>query len=108
MDNPLKNVYVNKTSGSSGHPFIFAKDKLCHALTWAEILIGLMVRIDFNSTLQARFYGILSTGLAIKRTDQRPIKCSIPVSHFDLSDKKKNTACFPQNHSIISMVIQAL
>ena len=27
-----KNTYVNKTSGSSGHPFIFAKDKMCHAL----------------------------------------------------------------------------
>ena len=23
-----RNVYVNKTSGSSGHPFIFAKDKV--------------------------------------------------------------------------------
>ena len=22
-----KNVYINKTSGSSGHPFVFAKDK---------------------------------------------------------------------------------
>ena len=32
-----KNVYVNKTSGSSGDPFIFAKDKFCHALTWAII-----------------------------------------------------------------------
>src|SRR5690606_32630643 len=30
-----KNVYVNKTSGSSGDPFIFAKDKFCHAMTWA-------------------------------------------------------------------------
>jgi len=31
-----KNVYVGKTSGSSGHPFIFAKDRFCHALSWAE------------------------------------------------------------------------
>src|SRR5690606_27042109 len=30
-----KNSYINKTSGSSGEPFIFAKDKFCHALTWA-------------------------------------------------------------------------
>jgi len=30
-----KNVYVNKTSGSSGHPFVFAKEKFSHALTWA-------------------------------------------------------------------------
>jgi phenylacetate-CoA ligase len=27
-----KNSYVNKTSGSSGHPFIFGIDKSCHAL----------------------------------------------------------------------------
>ena len=33
-----KNVYVNKTSGSSGDPFVFAKDKYCHALTWANII----------------------------------------------------------------------
>src|SRR3990167_4517240 len=27
-----KNIYINKTSGSSGDPFIFAKDKFSHAL----------------------------------------------------------------------------
>jgi phenylacetate-CoA ligase len=55
----IKNVYVNKTSGSSGDPFIFAKDKDCHALTWANIIhcFG-EFNINFNSALQARFYGI--------------------------------------------------
>lgn len=54
-----KSVYINKTSGSSGTPFIFAKDKLCHALTWAEIIDRFgSLGIDFNSSLQARFYGI--------------------------------------------------
>ncbi|WP_179334005.1 phenylacetate--CoA ligase family protein [Winogradskyella costae] len=54
-----KNVYVNKTSGSSGDPFIFAKDKWCHALTWAEIMNRFgWYGIDFNSSKQARFYGI--------------------------------------------------
>jgi len=54
-----KNVYINKTSGSSGHPFVFAKDKVCHSLTWAVIQdrFGLY-GIDFNASLQARFYGI--------------------------------------------------
>jgi len=53
------NVYVNKTSGSSGDPFIFAKDKFCHALTWANnIRCFGWFGIDFNSSLQARFYGI--------------------------------------------------
>ncbi|MBF8148998.1 phenylacetate--CoA ligase family protein [Winogradskyella sp. F6397] len=54
-----RNVYVNKTSGSSGDPFIFAKDKWCHALTWAEIMNRFgWYGIDFNSSKQARFYGI--------------------------------------------------
>ncbi|MDD5149157.1 MAG: phenylacetate--CoA ligase family protein [Flavobacterium sp.] len=55
----LKNVYINKTSGSSGDPFIFAKDKFSHALTWANIINRFGWHgIDFNSSYQARFYGI--------------------------------------------------
>jgi phenylacetate-CoA ligase len=55
----LKNIYVNKTSGSSGDPFIFAKDKYCHALTWANIFHRFgQFNLNFNSSLQARFYGI--------------------------------------------------
>lgn len=55
----LKNVYVNKTSGSSGDPFIFAKDKFSHALTWATNMNRFGWHgIDFNSSYQARFYGI--------------------------------------------------
>ncbi len=54
-----KKVYVNKTSGSSGDPFIFAKDKYSHALTWASIMHRFgWFGIDFNSSFQARFYGI--------------------------------------------------
>lgn len=55
----LSKVYVNKTSGSSGHPFTFAIDKEAHALTWANTihLFG-QYNIDFNQSLQARFYGI--------------------------------------------------
>ncbi|WP_370104466.1 phenylacetate--CoA ligase family protein [Winogradskyella sp.] len=54
-----KNTYINKTSGSSGDPFIFAKDKWCHALTWAEIMNRFgWFGIDFNTSKQARFYGI--------------------------------------------------
>ena len=30
-------IYIGNTSGSSGHPFYFAKDKFTHALTWAYI-----------------------------------------------------------------------
>lgn len=54
-----KSVYVNKTSGSSGHPFVFAKDKVSHALTWAVIQDRFgWYGIDFNRSCQARFYGI--------------------------------------------------
>lgn len=54
-----KNCYVNKTSGSSGHPFVFAKDRFCHAMTWAQIMDRFnWLGIDFNYSLQARFYGI--------------------------------------------------
>ncbi len=54
-----KNIYVNKTSGSSGDPFIFAIDKPCHALTWAGAIYRFgWFGIDFNKSYQARFYGI--------------------------------------------------
>jgi phenylacetate-CoA ligase len=54
-----KKIYVNKTSGSSGDPFIFAKDKYSHALTWASNIYRFgWYNIDFNTSYQARFYGI--------------------------------------------------
>ncbi len=54
-----KTVFVNKTSGSSGDPFVFAKDKYAHALTWASIIYRFgWYGVDFNSSYQARFYGI--------------------------------------------------
>ena len=54
-----KNIYVNKTSGSSGDPFVFAKDKFCHALTWSIIQNRFgWFNLDFNRSKQARFYGI--------------------------------------------------
>ena len=52
-------VYIDKTSGASGTPFIFSKDKFCHALTWAVIKDRFgWFNIDFNHSKQARFYGI--------------------------------------------------
>ena len=54
-----KNVYINSTSGSSGDPLVFAKDKLFHALIWANIMRRFgWYGIDFNSSYQARFYGM--------------------------------------------------
>ncbi|MEZ4778124.1 MAG: phenylacetate--CoA ligase family protein [Flavobacteriaceae bacterium] len=85
-----KDIYINKTSGSSGHPFIFAKDKLCHALTWAEIFDRFgWFGLNFHTSLQARFYGIpLDTfGYQKERLkDRLSSRYRFPV--FDLSDKK--------------------
>lgn len=54
-----KNCYLNKTSGSSGDPMVFAKDKGCHALIWANIIRKFAWHgIDFNRSYQARFYGM--------------------------------------------------
>jgi phenylacetate-CoA ligase len=54
-----KKVYLNKTSGSSGNPIRFAKDKYSHAMTWAYHMERFGWHgIDFNSSLQARYYGI--------------------------------------------------
>lgn len=85
-----KNSYIGKTSGSSGHPFIFAKDRFTHALSWA----GFQDRykwygIDLNKSLQARFYGI---PLDFYGNVQERLKDRISLRRrfniFDLSEQK--------------------
>ena len=85
-----KTAYVGKTSGSSGHPFIFAKNRFAHALSWA----GFQDRyhwygIDLNKSLQARFYGI---PLDFYGNIQERLKDRISLRRrfniFDLSEKK--------------------
>lgn len=82
------NVYVNKTSGSSGDPFIFAKDKFCHALTWAIIKDRFgWFNIDFNTSKQARFYGIpLDKKGYYKERVKDALSNRFRFSVFDLSD----------------------
>jgi phenylacetate-CoA ligase len=85
-----KKVYVNKTSGSSGHPFIFAKDRYCHALTWAEILDRFgWFGLDFHNSYQARFYGIPLDPIGYRKErfkDWLGSRYRFPI--FDLSDTK--------------------
>lgn len=85
-----KTAYVGKTSGSSGNPFIFAKNRFAHALSWA----GFQDRyrwynIDLNKSLQARFYGI---PLDFYGNVQERLKDRISLRRrfniFDLSEKK--------------------
>ncbi|HMQ67500.1 MAG TPA: phenylacetate--CoA ligase family protein [Ignavibacteria bacterium] len=82
-----KNIYSGYTSGSSGHPFNYYKDKFAHAMTWA--LIKDRYR-NFGLTLdsrQARFYGI-----PLERKDYYIEKAKDFLSNrvrfpvFDLSD----------------------
>lgn len=83
-----KNVYINKTSGSSGDPFIFAKDKFCHAMTWAIIQDRFgWYGLDFNSSRQARFYGIpLDKKNYLKERFKDSLSKRYRFSVFDLSD----------------------
>ena len=83
------NTYVNKTSGSSGDPFVFAKDKWCHTLTWAEIMHRFSwYDIDFNSSKQARFFGIpLNRKGYFKERMKDWFSNRYRFSIFDLSDK---------------------
>lgn len=83
-----KSVYVNKTSGSSGDPFVFAKDKFCHAMTWANICNRFgWFGIDFNSSLQARFYGIPLDFIGNKKERIKDLLSQrYRFTIFDLSD----------------------
>jgi len=85
-----RKIYVGKTSGSSGHPFIFAKDRFCHALTWAEFIDRYnWIGIDLNKSLQARFYGIpldLYGNLVERFKDRISLRRRFNI--FDLSDQK--------------------
>lgn len=83
-----KKVFVNKTSGSSGDPFIFAKDKFCHALTWSGVFNRYEWHdINLNTSKQARFYGI---PLNKKGYFKERLKDALSNRHrfsvFDLSD----------------------
>jgi phenylacetate-CoA ligase len=83
-----KELYSGYTSGSSGHPFHYSKDKFAHAMTWALIKNRYM---DYGLTLdskQARFYGIPFEKMdyMIERTkDFLSNRVRFPV--FDLSDE---------------------
>lgn len=84
-----KMVFKNKTSGSSGDPFIFAKDKYAHAITWASIIYRFgWYGVDFNESYQARFYGIPLDFLGyVKERIKDFLGKRYRFSIFDLSDK---------------------
>ncbi len=83
-----KNVFTSKTSGSSGDPFVFAKDKYCHALTWASIIYRYnWFKISLDTSYQARFYGIPLDFLGYKKERLKDFlghRFRFPI--FNLSD----------------------
>lgn len=110
-----KNVYLNKTSGSSGDPFYFAKDKWCHAMTWAEIIDRFSwYGIDFNTSKQARFYGIpLDKKGYYKERIKDYFSNRFRFSVFDLSDiafeknlKKFESTAFDFINGYTSPIVQ--
>lgn len=87
----LNNCYVNKTSGSSGHPFYFAKDKFSHAMTWS-VFDEWYNWYDVYSKKQARFYGIPAekksrTKERLKDTFSNRFRFDV----FDLSEEAFNS-----------------
>lgn len=83
-------LHVHNTSGSTGTPFYFAKDKFCHAMNWAEIDYHLLKNgINIGSAKQARFYGIPLSGIKYYKERLKDFlanRVRFPV--FDLSDDK--------------------
>lgn len=62
-DYTLKNIFKSKTSGSTGNPFYFAKDKFSHALTWA-LISNRFNWHELYGKKQARFFGLPKDTLA--------------------------------------------
>ncbi len=83
-------LHIHNTSGSTGTPFYFAKDKFCHAINWAEIDYHLLKHgINIGKSKQARFYGIPLSGFKYYKERLKDFlanRVRFPV--FDLSDAK--------------------
>ncbi len=85
----VKGVYLSNTSGSTGTPFYYAKDKYSHALTWALIELRYATYGIGLNHLQARFYGIPLTGFSAfkeRMKDRIMNRYRFPV--FDLSAER--------------------
>lgn len=85
-----KNTHKHKTSGSSGHPFVFVKDRYAHAYSWAEIKqLYRQWDIELGVDLEARFYGIPLRGLTRHKEHMKDwLARRQRMVIFDLSDNK--------------------
>lgn len=83
----LKELYIANTSGSSGHPFFYAKDKESHANTHyiAQRLYSLHGISAADK--QARFYGIPAKGYSrLKEKIKDFLSNRVRFTVFDMSD----------------------
>jgi len=83
-----KNTYISNTSGSSGHPFYFAKNKESHAMDWALIKDRYSWHGLTLTSKQARFYGIPLEKWGYRKEKLKDLimnRVRFPV--FDLSDE---------------------
>lgn len=87
----ISDCHVGNTSGSTGVPFFYAKDKMSHAMTWAVIADRYKwYDIDFSSK-QARFYGIPKEWWGNKKEKLKDRMMNrARFSVFDLSDAVMN------------------
>lgn len=83
-------MHIHSTSGSNGNPFFFAKDKFCHAMSWAIINDRFGWHgIEVGKSLQARFYGIpLGRSKYYKEKLKDCLAARIRFPVFDLTDDK--------------------
>jgi coenzyme F390 synthetase-like protein len=89
----LKDLYIANTSGSSGHPFFYAKDKDSHAITHSIALQCYAQHGITPKLKQARFYGIPASGISKYKEILKDIlsnRVRFPI--FDLSDE--NLECY--------------
>ena len=97
-----KNCQVNNTSGSSGYPLSFAKDKFSHALSWAIFNDRYSWHdLDLNTSKQARFYGIpLNKMSYYKERLKDNLSNRFRFSVFDMSDEQlsKNVELFSKSN----------
>ena len=93
-----KKMHISHTSGSTGVPMYFAKDKYAHAVTWADIyrMYG-WHGVNINRDLQARFYGVPTSLLAYiseKMKDMLLHRVRFNVSESNDSILEKNLQKF--------------
>ncbi|MBX3441607.1 MAG: hypothetical protein KF774_04310 [Planctomyces sp.] len=85
---PQNRLYVSSTSGSTGHPFFFAKDKLSHALSWELVRQRYALHGVRMNGLQARVYGIpLNASGYWKERLKDWIANRVRLPVFDLSEE---------------------